>query len=160
MAKQKMLVTGASGLVGHAAVAHFTALGDWDVVGISRRVPRDLGRAALISIDLTDESACTSLFGAMSDVTHLIYAALQEQPGLVAGWVDPELIDRNARMLRNFHTRISLPSSPYRFWRKKTGPGEVSFTSTPIASIGMPTITRIDKAKIKSSTRFTMPSTP
>ena len=30
-------------------------------------------------------------------------------------------------MVRNFQTRISRPSRPYRRWRKKTGPGEVNF---------------------------------
>jgi len=36
-----------------------------------------------------------------SDVTHLVFAALEEQPGLFPGWTDPALMERNARMLRN-----------------------------------------------------------
>ena len=39
MPKKKMLVAGASGLVGFAAVKHFAQLADWDVVGVSRRIP-------------------------------------------------------------------------------------------------------------------------
>jgi nucleoside-diphosphate-sugar epimerase len=37
----------------------------------------------------------------MHDVTHLVYAALQETPGLFAGWLDEENIERNGAMLRN-----------------------------------------------------------
>jgi len=42
MPKKKMLVAGASGLVGFAAVKHFAQLEDWDVVGVSRRIPDGL----------------------------------------------------------------------------------------------------------------------
>jgi nucleoside-diphosphate-sugar epimerase len=33
--------------------------------------------------------------------THLVYAALQELPGLAEGWIDPATIERNGAMLRN-----------------------------------------------------------
>ena len=39
MPKNKVLVAGASGLVGYAAVRHFASLPDWDVVAVSRRAP-------------------------------------------------------------------------------------------------------------------------
>ena len=58
MASKKMLVAGASGLVGHAAIDYFSSLADWEVVGVSRRVPDDLGEATLVSVDLTDVEAC------------------------------------------------------------------------------------------------------
>ena len=73
----KILVAGASGLVGHAAIDHFASLADWEVVGVSRRIPADLPGAELLSVDLTDPAACESAFAAMDDVTHLVYAALQ-----------------------------------------------------------------------------------
>ena len=101
MAKNKVLIAGASGLVGHAAVEHFAALPGWDAVGVSRRTPTDLEGAALFSVDLTDPAACDRLFGAMGDVTHLVYAALSESPGLMPGWLDSEVIARNGAMLRN-----------------------------------------------------------
>src|SRR5262245_29485365 len=41
----KVLVAGASGLVGYAAIRHFLTLPGWQVVGISRRVPEGLERA-------------------------------------------------------------------------------------------------------------------
>jgi nucleoside-diphosphate-sugar epimerase len=107
MPANKVLVAGASGVVGHAAIAHFAARPDWAVVGVSRRVPDDLPGAELLSVDLTDADACARVFGALGDVTHLVYAALQEQPGLMPGWVDPELIERNGAMLRNLFEPLS-----------------------------------------------------
>ena len=46
-------------------------------------------------------------------VTHLVYAALHEVPGLFAGWVDEEAIERNGAMLRNLFGPLSeaAPSS-------------------------------------------------
>jgi NAD(P)-dependent dehydrogenase (short-subunit alcohol dehydrogenase family) len=56
--KNKILVAGASGLVGVAAIESFLAAG-WDVVGISRRKPElPSGRDfRFISVDLRDDKA-------------------------------------------------------------------------------------------------------
>ena len=99
--KNKVLIAGASGLVGHAAVAHFASLPGWEVVGLSRRLPDDLPGATLLSVDLTDAAACEQVFSAMGDVTHVVYAALNELPGLMPGWLDDENIALNGRMLSN-----------------------------------------------------------
>ena len=107
MGSRKALVAGASGLVGHAAIDHFRSLPDWAVVGASRRLPADLSGAELVSIDLSDREACERIFGAMGDVTHLIYAALHEIPGLLPGWTDEDTIERNGRMLRNLFEPLS-----------------------------------------------------
>lgn len=101
MAKHKVLVAGASGLVGFAAIRHFLTLPDWEVVGVSRRRPPGLDDASLVSVDLTDRAACARVFGAMDDVTHVVYAALYEKEELVAGWRDPEQMRINDAMLRN-----------------------------------------------------------
>ncbi len=106
----KVLIAGASGLVGHAAIQHFASLPDWDVEGVSRRVPTDLPGAELLSVDLTDAAACESAFRSMEGVTHLVYAALQEIPGLMPGWIDPELIERNGAMLRNLFEPLTRSS--------------------------------------------------
>lgn len=103
----KVLVAGASGLVGNAALEEFGSLLGWQVVGVSRRRPFNLHRADFLPVDLTDAAACERAFGAMGDVTHLVYAALQEAPGLYAGWLDPELMERNATMLRNLFEPLS-----------------------------------------------------
>ncbi len=50
----------------------------------------------------------------MSDVTHLVYAALQENPGLFAGWLDDELMERNAAMLRNLFEPLSRAATGLR----------------------------------------------
>src|SRR4051812_4464214 len=101
MPGMKTLVFGASGVVGLAAMRHFAALPDCDVIGVSRRRPNDLGGAHHVAVDLTDRSRCASVFGAMGDVTHVVYAALQESPGLVAGWRDRDLMQRNLEMFSN-----------------------------------------------------------
>lgn len=98
---KNVLVAGASGLVGYATVRHFAATPGWEVVGVSRRIPGGIEGATLLAVDLMDRTRCTEVFGAMGDVTHLVYAALSETPGLYAGWLDEQNIERNAAMLRN-----------------------------------------------------------
>lgn len=101
MAKNKVLVAGATGLVGRAAIEEFARRG-WDVVGVSRRIPDDLdAEAELVSVDLTDRAACARVFGAMADVTHLVFAALYEKPGLFAGWRERDQMETNLAMLAN-----------------------------------------------------------
>ena len=101
MPKKKMLVAGASGLVGFAAVQHFAKLNDWEVIGVSRRIPEGLDGATLISVDLTNKNRCAEVFGRMSDVTHVAYAALYEKPGLVQGWLERDQMETNLAMLDN-----------------------------------------------------------
>jgi hypothetical protein len=44
---------------------------------------------------------CAEVFGGMGDVTHVVYAALYEKPGLIAGWRERDQMETNLRMLRN-----------------------------------------------------------
>ena len=99
--RPKVLVAGASGLVGYAALRHFQSLPEFDVVGVSRRRPAGLDGVDLVSVDLTDRERCAQVFSAMPEVTHLVYAALYEQDDLIAGWRDPEQMRINDAMLRN-----------------------------------------------------------
>jgi nucleoside-diphosphate-sugar epimerase len=99
--KKTILIAGASGLVGFGAVRHFAGLDDWEVIAVSRRIPAPVGRARFISVDLQDEQRCREVFSQMSDVTHLIYAALFEKPALIQGWSDRDQMETNLRMLRN-----------------------------------------------------------
>ncbi|MGO9263985.1 MAG: SDR family oxidoreductase [Candidatus Binataceae bacterium] len=101
MAKRKVLVAGASGLVGHAAVRHFAALPECEVVAVSRRTPDAVPGAKFLSVDLLDQSRCAEVFSQMGDVTHLVYAAVNEKPGLMDGWLDREQMQTNLTMLRN-----------------------------------------------------------
>ena len=103
-AKKKILIAGASGLVGYGAVRHFASLPEWEVVAISRRAPVAIdSRVKFVSVDLMDERRCAEVFGAMTDVTHLAYAALFEKPdtGLIKGWRERDQMDTNLAMLRN-----------------------------------------------------------
>jgi nucleoside-diphosphate-sugar epimerase len=101
MPRKKVLIAGASGLVGYAAIRHFGADPDCDVIALSRRAPDNTHGARFLTLDLTDAAACEQLAADFSDVTHLVYAALHEQPGLVAGWREREQIETNDRMLRH-----------------------------------------------------------
>jgi nucleoside-diphosphate-sugar epimerase len=101
MHKGKVLIAGASGLVGSAAVRHFAQIDGCEVTAVSRRVPCGIRNATFVSIDLLDRERCQELFGHMSNVTHVIYAAVNEKPGLVQGWLDREQMETNLTMLRN-----------------------------------------------------------
>jgi NAD(P)-dependent dehydrogenase (short-subunit alcohol dehydrogenase family) len=77
--KNKVLVAGASGLIGIAAIEAFLSAG-WEVVGISRRKPdlpsgRDFD---FISVDLRDGSAARQALSSLAGVTHVAYAAICE----------------------------------------------------------------------------------
>ena len=98
-----VLIAGASGLVGEAAVEHFSRAPGWHVIAVSRRPPK-VGEASAIthvSIDLLDRDRSRSGLGKCADVTHAIYAASTEAPGLRSGWLDAQQIARNAAMFQN-----------------------------------------------------------
>jgi nucleoside-diphosphate-sugar epimerase len=101
MALKKVVVAGATGLVGSAALRHFGALGGCEVVALSRRQPRDLHGARFVAADLTDAAQCAAAASALQGATHLVYAALYEKPDLVDGWRDEQQIGINDQMLRN-----------------------------------------------------------
>ena len=100
MGHKTVLVAGATGLVGYAALKHFTQAPDIDVIAVSRRRPPGVVVRHL-ALDLTNPAACREAAEALRDVTHLVYAALFELPGLVEGWRNDQQIATNDRMLRN-----------------------------------------------------------
>ena len=101
MPTKTILVAGATGLVGHAAMQHFAGLPDTSVIAVSRRKPAETFGARFMSVDLQDRAKCAEIFGAMPEVTHVVYAALYEKAGLVAGWRESDQIAINDAMLRN-----------------------------------------------------------
>jgi nucleoside-diphosphate-sugar epimerase len=111
----KVLVTGASGLLGVAAIEKFLSAG-WDVVGISRRKPElPSGRdVEFLSVDLRDEKAAHAAFEPLTDITHIVYTALHEKPELVAGWSSKEQIETNNAMLRNVVEPIVRTASDFQ----------------------------------------------
>lgn len=80
---------------------HFATEPGCEVVALSRRRPAETHGARWLPLDLTDPAACVKLEPEFAGVTHLVYAALYERPGLVAGWRDDEQIRTNDQMLRN-----------------------------------------------------------
>jgi nucleoside-diphosphate-sugar epimerase len=99
MSTGRVVVFGASGVIGKAAARHFAATG-WDTIGVSRRDPGVAG-VAHVALDLHDGEACRPALGGIPGVTHVVYAAMQEAPGLVEGWRDEELMTTNLAMLRH-----------------------------------------------------------
>ena len=101
-------MAGASGLVGFAALRHFSSLTDCEITAISRRTPHETRGVRFLSVDLTDDATCAgSLPGEVAGTTHLIYAALHWH----ASWRDEDLIAPNVRMFRNLLDAV-LASSP------------------------------------------------
>ncbi len=107
---KKVLIAGATGLVGAAAMKHFGSQRGCEVVALSRRRPDDTHGARWLPLDLTDAAACAALAPAFAGTTHLVYAALHERPGLVAGWREDEQIRTNAAMLENLFASVEQPA--------------------------------------------------
>src|ERR1700760_4897949 len=115
MTGKKILIVGASGLVGTAAMKLFSRQPGWEVVGVSRRKPFvPLENARHISVDLLDETECRRVFGAMGDVTHIAYCAVNELEGnMIAGWQDPVQAGKNMAMLRNVFEPLSAVAKDF-----------------------------------------------
>lgn len=99
--RKKVLIAGDLGVVGFAAAKHFSGLPEWDVVGISRRTPQRSHGGEHLSVDLQNKEQCAEVFSQMQDVTHVVYAALYEKPGLIPGWSERDQMDTNLKMLQN-----------------------------------------------------------
>lgn len=98
----KVMVVGASGVVGTAAVSAFSAAGA-EVIAVSRRAPETEVPVTFEHhvVDLLDPSSGATLVEQVHGVTHLVYAAVHELPGLVRGWSSPEQMATNLAMLRH-----------------------------------------------------------
>jgi nucleoside-diphosphate-sugar epimerase len=101
MADNTILVAGASGVIGQAAVEHFASLPGWRVIGVSRRAPDPApANYAHVALDLTDAAACRAAAARFAGVTHVAYAALYEKPGLIPGWFEQDQMQTNLAMMR------------------------------------------------------------
>src|SRR5215207_4396163 len=110
-----VLVAGASGLVGTAAVERFLNDG-WNVIAVSRRKPEvDSTREFRhVPIDLRDPEATRSAAESFSDVTHVVYTAVFEKPGLVPGWSERDQMETNLAMLENVMEPLTKAASGLR----------------------------------------------
>jgi nucleoside-diphosphate-sugar epimerase len=73
---KKALVAGALGVTGRSLVNHLVSLGDWEVIGLSRRTPEFETSARYIAIDLLSRSEVEFKLSGIGDVTHIFFAAL------------------------------------------------------------------------------------
>lgn len=99
-----VLIAGASGLVGNATLELALSRDGWtDVIGLSRRPPEldSVRPFTHLSVDLRDKAAATQALEQTGDVTHLVYAALYEKPGLIPGWQERDQMETNLAMLQN-----------------------------------------------------------
>ncbi|WML39739.1 SDR family oxidoreductase [Neobacillus sp. OS1-2] len=114
MMKKKVLIIGATGLVGNAVMKYFGTKDDCSVIAVSRRKPAETFGARHVSVDLTNQEQCREVFGSMLDITHVVYTALFEKPNLISGWTDQEQIHTNALMLRNMLEPLEKASQTLR----------------------------------------------
>src|SRR4051794_12728366 len=115
MAAKTVLVAGATGVAGLAALELFAALDGWQVLAVSRRRPgAPPGNWRHIPLDLTDATACESAAAAFAPVTHLVYAALFEKPGLAAGWRELDQMRTNLAMLANLMRPLTVAAKGLR----------------------------------------------
>lgn len=109
--ERTILIAGATGIVGGAAIEHFAEQPGWRVLAVSRRPITDRPGVEHLPLDLTDADACRAASARMAGVTDLLYAALYEKPNLVAGWRDSGQMDVNLAMLRNLMDALE-PAAP------------------------------------------------
>jgi nucleoside-diphosphate-sugar epimerase len=99
--RKKVLVAGASGVVGNAVLKYIAGQSEIEVIAVSRRRPLNVYGATFVPVDLTNEAESLQVFGQMKDITHIVYAALYEKQNLTSGWLAQDQIEINDRMLRN-----------------------------------------------------------
>jgi nucleoside-diphosphate-sugar epimerase len=100
----KVVIAGATGVVGKSAVEEFLKKQSCEVISISRRTPKDLltlQNHTHLSLDLLDREKTIKTLSELKNVTNIVYAALYENDNLVEGWIDPNQINNNDDMLRN-----------------------------------------------------------
>jgi nucleoside-diphosphate-sugar epimerase len=99
-----VLIAGASGLVGNATLERVLSRNGWtDVIALSRRRPEvdSVRPFEHLSVDLRNADSARSALANVGDITHLVYAALYEKPGLIPGWQERDQMETNLAMLKN-----------------------------------------------------------
>jgi nucleoside-diphosphate-sugar epimerase len=109
MSDPVVLIAGAGGVVGSAALERFLQRGTGEVIALSRRPPDVTAARPFrhVAVDLRDAGATSDALAELPPVTHLVYAALYEKPGLMAGWQERDQMDTNLAMLRNVLTPLA-----------------------------------------------------
>ncbi len=112
--RKRVLVLGATGVVGRAATERFLRDPAFDVVAVSRRQPDLPERDGYVhlSVDLRDAKAVATSIARVGPVSHVVYAALFEKSDLISGWVDSEQIDTNRLMFANVLGALRVAPAP------------------------------------------------
>jgi len=109
----RVLIAGASGVVGRAMCVAFAAAG-WEVVGLSRRGANPGQEHRVLAADLLDEDSCRAAVAEAGPVSHLVYCATYEKPNLVRGWTETDHVEINARMLEGLMAALLQPRTGLR----------------------------------------------
>jgi nucleoside-diphosphate-sugar epimerase len=105
---KRALVAGALGVTGRAVVNHLVSLGDWEVIGLSRRSPEFETVAKYLPVDLLNRRELEESLSGIKDITHIFYAALQPAanvfdevaPNLAMLVNTVEVVEQSSRRLR------------------------------------------------------------
>jgi nucleoside-diphosphate-sugar epimerase len=104
----KALVAGALGVTGRTLVNHLASLGNWEVIGLSRRSPEFQTTAKFVAVDLLDRSEVESRLNGIGDVTHVFFAALRPAANFF------EEVAPNLAMLVNTIETVERSSRTFR----------------------------------------------
>jgi len=94
------LIVGANGVISTNLIEYLSNLGNWDIIGLSRRGGTDHDRVRYIAVDLLDLTDCINKLSALTTVTHIFYAAYQDRESWAA------LVEPNLKMLVNVLTAV------------------------------------------------------
>jgi hypothetical protein len=128
MAARVALVIGATGATASRLVEHLSDDPGWKVYGACRTVPAEGARFIHVGCDLMDMAAVRASFAALSDVTHVFYAARAPH-----GEGGLESVENNVTMLRNVldGMKVRRTGSPMSIWSRAAN--GTACTSAPIA---------------------------
>ncbi|MBX9590780.1 MAG: SDR family oxidoreductase [Hyphomonadaceae bacterium] len=108
----RAVVVGSLGVIGRYIVDRLRQDESWSTVGLSRREAADAPRYRHIAVDLLNRQDVEAKLAALTDVTHIFYAAFQAAPGAASGYASN--IAPNRDMLINAVTAIAQSSKMLR----------------------------------------------
>ncbi len=112
--KKTVLIAGARGVTGRAAIEEFTKEPDTCVIGLARRAPDFETSATFVSADLQNPENLRSAIAAIPDITHVVYAALHEEASVVKGWTESDHVRINVAMVANLIDALEAYAPAFR----------------------------------------------
>ncbi|WIW89510.1 NAD-dependent epimerase/dehydratase family protein [Sphingobium sp. V4] len=106
---RKALIVGCGGMVGRAAIDHFAASPDWLALGMARRpLEQPTENMRFLRGDLLDRDSLIEALKGHDRIEQIVYAALFEEPDIVAGWSSKHQIETNLLMLTNLLDALDI----------------------------------------------------